>query len=156
MDQYSQQVLRTALHILQDPQGAMDVHQEVFLDVLKRWHRFDGDVRWSSYLYRVTIRMAIKQAKAMRKAGRPVMTEQDMITRDRPETALVAQELQQKLAECLSKLPTRQAEVFVLHRIEGLSYQAIAELLSCSESTVRVHLCRALKYLTKRMQSYQE
>ena len=132
----------------------MEVHQDVFLAILKRWHRFDGEVKWRNYLYRVTIRKALQQAKAMRKATPIESIEQNLETGDRPEGSLVARELAQRLTEHLHTLPARQAEVFVLHRIEGLSYQAIAEGLSCSESTVRVHLHRALKRLDKAMQDY--
>ena len=132
----------------------MEVHQDVFLAILKRWHRFDGEVKWRNYLYRVTIRKALQQAKAMRKATPIESIEQILATGDDPEGSLVTRELAQRLMEHLHKLPARQAEVFVLHRIEGLSYQAIAEGLSCSESTVRVHLYRALKRLDRAMRDY--
>lgn len=132
----------------------MEVHQDVFLAILKRWHRYGDDVRWRNYLYRVTIRKALHQAKAMRKAIPIESIEQNLATGDRPEGPLVARELEQRLMEHLHKLPARQAEVFVLHRIEGLSYEAIAEGLSCSESTVRVHLYRALKRLDRGLREY--
>lgn len=134
----------------------MEVHQDVFLAILKRWHRYDGEVQWRHYLYRMTIRKALHQAKAMRKAKPIESMEQGLAAKDRPEASLVAQELQQRLMEHLNKLPARQAEVFILHRLEGLSYQAIAEGLSCAESTVRVHLYRALKRLDKGMRDYLE
>ena len=134
----------------------MEVHQDVFLAILKRWHRYGGEVQWRHYLYRMTIRKALHQAKAMRKAKPIESMEQGLTAKDRPEASLVAQELQQRLMEHLNKLPARQAEVFILHRLEGLSYQAIAEGLSCAESTVRVHLYRALKRLDKGMRDYLE
>ena len=134
----------------------MEVHQDVFLAILKRWHRYDGEVQWRHYLYRMTIRKALHQAKAMRQAKPIESMEQGLTAKDRPEASLVAQELQQRLMEHLNKLPARQAEVFILHRLEGLSYQAIAEGLSCAESTVRVHLYRALKRLDKGMRDYLE
>lgn len=156
VEQYGQQVLNTALRILGDPQGAMDVHQEVFLAVLKRWPRYRNDVKWSHYLYRVTIRQALRQAKANRKARSIAGVTQEPAAKDRPETSLIAQEMRQKLMACLHRLPARQAEVFVLHRLEGLTYQAIAEILSCSESTVRVHAYRSLKSLAVWMKDYRE
>jgi RNA polymerase sigma-70 factor (ECF subfamily) len=63
-------------------------------------------------------------------------------------------ELQQKLAQGLARLPTRQAEVFVLARMEGLKAEEIAELLGCSRETVRVHLHRALKRLIRELGDY--
>ena len=132
----------------------MEVHQDVFLAILKRWHRYDGEVKWPNYLYRMTIRKALHQAKAMRKTAPIEHLEENLAAGGRPEGPLVARELEQRLTEQLHMLPVRQAEVFVLHRIEGLSYSAIAEGLSCSESTVRVHLYRALKRLDRGMRDY--
>ncbi|MHC4638160.1 MAG: RNA polymerase sigma factor, partial [Planctomycetota bacterium] len=56
-------------------------------------------------------------------------------------------ELRQELLKRLSKLPKRQADVFVLSRMEGLTERHIAEILGCSRETVKTHLQRALKRL---------
>ena len=73
------------------------------------------------------------------------------ISKERPEGSLRASELQQKLSGCLAKLPKRQAEVFVLSRLEGLKTEKVAELLGCSQRTVRVHLHRAVKRLAREL-----
>ncbi len=62
--------------------------------------------------------------------------------------------MQQKLVACLARLPKRQADVFVLSRIEGLEAGKIAELLGCSQNTVRVHLHRAMKRLARELSEY--
>jgi len=64
-------------------------------------------------------------------------------------------ELQQKLTESLAKLPKRQADVFVLSRIEGLDHAAIAEILGCTANNVRVSLHRAVKRLARDMSMYR-
>jgi DNA-directed RNA polymerase specialized sigma24 family protein len=51
----------------------------------------------------------------------------------------------------LAKLPERQAEVFVLSRIEGLDHAAIAEILDCTPNSVRVSLHRAVQQLASEM-----
>jgi len=63
-------------------------------------------------------------------------------------------ELQQKLAACLARLPKRQTEVFVLSRMEELKAEQIAELLGCSQETIRVHLHRAMKKLARELGDY--
>ena len=63
-------------------------------------------------------------------------------------------ELQKKLAGSLAGLPKRQADAFVLSRIEGLDGRQIAEILGCSPETVRVHLHRALKRLSRELGDY--
>ncbi len=150
---YSTQVLNTAMRILGDAQKAQDVHQEVFLEILRRWHKFNGDTNWGAYLYRVTVRKAIEFAKRSRTELHAVQHDFPS-TKERPDGRLRTAELQQKLVASLTRLPKRQADVFVLSRIEGLKNDKIADLLGCSQETVRVHLHRALKQLARELSDY--
>jgi RNA polymerase sigma-70 factor (ECF subfamily) len=153
VNDYSAAVLNTAIRVLRDTQKAQDVHQEVFLEILRRWHKFNGDTNWGAYLYRVTVRKAIEFAKLSRMESRLEQHEYPP-TSDRPDARLRTTELQQKMVASLTRLSKRQADVFVLSRIEGLRNDKIAELLGCSQETVRVHLHRALKRLARELSDY--
>ncbi|MHC4260499.1 MAG: RNA polymerase sigma factor, partial [Planctomycetota bacterium] len=147
VDSHSRSVLNSALRIVGHPQSAHDIHQEVFLAILRRWHRFDGQTNWGAYLYRVTVRKAldfIKRSKREASLGSP---DDWPVTRQNPDDPLMTEELGHELLRRLSKLPRRQADVFVLSRIEGLSDKQIAEIMGLAAQTVRVHLCRALARL---------
>jgi RNA polymerase sigma-70 factor (ECF subfamily) len=153
INDYSAQVLNTAVRILGDTHKAQDVHQEVFLGIWRRWHKYDGQINWKAYLYRATVRKAIQLAKKSR-AERLFERQPEYTSKKGPDDSLRAAELQQKLAGCLARLPKRQAEVFVLSRMEGLKAEQIAELLGCSQETVRVHLHRAMKRLARELGDY--
>ncbi len=154
VNSHSAAVMNTAIRVLRDTQKAQDVHQEVFLAILRRWHKFDGDTNWGAYLYRVTVRKAIEFAKQL-KIDPPAEQQWDCpTTRERPDGRLKTIELQQKLSACLAGLPKHQADVFVLSRIEGLRYEKIAKVLGCSQGTARVHLHRALKRLARELSDY--
>ena len=150
INDYSAQVLNTAVRILGDTHKAQDVHQEVFLGIWRRWDKYDGQINWKAYLYRATVRKAIHLAKKSR-AEQHLEQQPEYTSKEGPDGSLRVAELQQKLAGCLSRLPKRQAEVFVLSRMEGLKAEQIAELLGCSQETVRVHLHRALKRLSREL-----
>jgi RNA polymerase sigma-70 factor (ECF subfamily) len=154
VDNHSKAVMNTAIRILRDPHKAQDVHQEVFLKILRRWHKFNGDVNWPAYLYRTTVRTAVDFAKDSKAVLPPEHRQPNPAKEERPDWRLRAAELQQKLVACLAKLPKRQADAFVLLRIEGLEYDKVAELLGCSQETVRVHLHRALKRLARELSDY--
>jgi RNA polymerase sigma-70 factor (ECF subfamily) len=154
IENYSNVVLRTAARILGDTQQAQDVHQEVFLEIWRRWHKYDGRTNWNAYLYRTTVRSAIRFAKKSR-IGQLIRRQPENFTKtSNPDENLRTAELQQKLAGSLAKLPKRQAEVFVLSRIEDLENEKIAGLLGCSQKTVRVHLHRAVKQLAGELSDY--
>ena len=153
INDYSTQVLNTAVRILGDTNKAQDVHQEVFLGIWRRWDKYDGQTNWKAYLYRVTVRKAIQIAKKTKTQGL-FKQQTEYTSKENPDGSLRAAELQQKLAGCLAKLPKRQAEVFVLSRMEGLKAVQIAELLGCSRQTVRVHMHRAMKRLARELGDY--
>lgn len=153
VNEHGRQVLNTALRILGDANLAHDVHQEVFLAVWRRWSSYNGQTNWPAYLYRATVRKALQTARQTNGYRRLAPPERD---RDdhRPDAELRADELQQKLAVALAKLPAHQADTFVLLRLEGLGTADVAEILGCSPQTVRVHLHRALKKLSRELKPY--
>ncbi len=157
VQEHGPQVLRTALRVLHDANLAHDVHQEVFLAIWRRWHRYNGDVNWPAYLYRATVRKALEVAQQRPVHSVPVGTAKETshgVTTNGPEGALRAEELQQKLAASLARLPRRQADAFVLARLEGLEAAKIGEIMGCSEQTVRVHLHRAMLRLARELHEY--
>ncbi|MHC4476092.1 MAG: RNA polymerase sigma factor [Planctomycetota bacterium] len=154
VDNYGPAVLNTAIRILRDSQKAQDVHQEVFLEIWRRWHKFNGATNWGAYLYRVTVRKAIELAKQAGSKPRHAQIQDCATTHQGPDERLKATELEQKIVECLTALPKRQADVLVLARIERLKHEKIAQVLGCSEKTVRVHLHRALKRLARQLKDY--
>jgi len=153
VNDYSAAVMKTAIRILRDSQKAQDVHQEVFLAILRRWHKYNGQTNWGAYLYRVTVRKALEITRRSTIES-PVQEQDCPATKESPEGPLRTVELQMKLTECLAGFPKQQADVFVLARIEGLEYGKIAEILGCSKETVRVHLHRALKRLARELSDY--
>ena len=157
VQEHGPQVLRTALRVLHDASLAHDVHQEVFLAVWRRWHRYNGDVNWPAYLYRATVRKALEVAQQQSVRAVPVGAARETpydVTTDGPDGTLRAQELQRKLAATLARLPRRQADAFILSRLEGLEAAEIGEIMGCSEPTVRVHLHRAMLRLAGELQEY--
>ena len=150
----SAQVLNTAVRILGDAEQAQDVHQEVFLAIWKRWHTYNGRTNWNAYLYRVTVRKAIEFARRSRAEQSLRQQVENGLSERKPDGLLRTAELQKKLADRLAKLPKRQADAFVLVRIEGLDAGQVAEILGCSPRTVRVHLHRAVKRLARELGDY--
>ena len=154
VDARGRDVLNVAFRITGDAHLAQDVYQEVFLAIWRRWPSYNEHQSWGAYLYRVTVRKAIEMMKRQRSAPASLEDgEETSVERD-PGRALMLDELQQRLSASLAELPKRQADVFVLSRIEGLDHSAIAEILGCSRNTVRVSLCRAVKQLAHALKAY--
>ena len=142
------------MRILGNSEKAQDVHQEVFLAIWKRWHKYNGRTNWNAYLYRAAVRKSIEFAKQSRAEQSQRQQSKYGTSTDHPDGPLRTAELQQMLARHLARLPKRQADVFVLSRIEGLEHNKIAEILGCSQNTVRVHLHRAVNRLARELGDY--
>ena len=154
INQYGKLVLDTAIRILRDDQKALDVHQKVFLEIFRRWDKYDGKTKWGAYLYRATIRKAIDFIRQSQRQP-SVERQWDVPTdKEQPDGPMRVAELQQELDRCLSKLPKSQAEAFVLCRIEGLERRKAAEIIGCSYETVRVHLHRAMRRLSRELHGH--
>ena len=154
VERYGPQVLNTAVRVLGDAERAQDVHQDVFLAIWRRWDKYDGQVNWSAYLYRTTVRKALKVARARKTESLDGYDAGLSCRADRPDGKARAMELRKRLNECLTKLPKRQADTFALSRFEGLRAVEIAEIIGCSQETVRVHLHRAMKRLAEELSDY--
>jgi RNA polymerase sigma-70 factor (ECF subfamily) len=64
-----------------------------------------------------------------------------------PEQALLGRERRRAIAAALANLPERQRSVFVLSHVEGRTSKEVSALTGLNESTVRVHLFRAIRKL---------
>jgi RNA polymerase sigma-70 factor (ECF subfamily) len=155
VERHSTGVLKSAFRIVGNHQCAQDIHQEVFLAIFRRWNKFNGQTNWGAYLYRVTVRKAMEFVKQSRLPEERVGSADDWaMTKENPAGLLRSKELQQELIRRLSEMPKRQADVFVLSRIEGLSDKQIAEIINIAPQTVRVHLCRALERLRSELKGF--
>ncbi|MBN1795592.1 MAG: sigma-70 family RNA polymerase sigma factor [Sedimentisphaerales bacterium] len=155
VDKYGKRVLGTAMRVLGDAGKAQDIHQEVFLSIWKSWHKFNGEViNWGGYLYRATVRKAVELAKKDSGHSLQGRNPKSLANNVTAEMNLKADELRQNLAKIIAQLSERQADVFIMSRLEGLENDKIAEILGCSPETVRVHLHRALKFLASKLTEY--
>ena len=75
------------------------------------------------------------------------------IAEDRPslEDVIDARQRLSHLRAVVAELPQRTRQVFVLHRIEELTYGEVAARLGISESSVQKHLARALRHVMQRI-----
>jgi RNA polymerase sigma-70 factor (ECF subfamily) len=59
-----------------------------------------------------------------------------------------------KLTEALTKLPLRQQQSFLLRIWDGLSVKETANVMKCSEGSVKTHLSRAIQSLKDDIKEY--
>jgi RNA polymerase sigma factor (sigma-70 family) len=141
---------------LRDRDLASDLAQDIFIRLAERGpQRAVADDR--SYLYRTARNLAIDHVRRVNRR-RTDVTEHDDLA-DIPDHLPNAEEVMDtrerldRLRPVIQELPERTRQVFVLHRIEELTYGEVAARLGISESSVQKHLAKALQYVVQRLRS---
>lgn len=141
---------------LRNAEAAADLTQETFLRYAERGPAAVASIaNERSYLYRTAHNLAVDYIRQQSRR-RTDLTAGDAfaeIADDRPsleEEAAARQRLAQ-LSAILSDLPDLTREIFVLNRLEGLTYAQVAARLSISDSSVQKHLAKALALVTRRL-----
>lgn len=66
-----------------------------------------------------------------------------------PETQLDAREMTKQVGAVIDRLPPRRKQIFILIRIQGLSYEEVSNQLGISKLTIKQHMHKALQFLWK-------
>jgi RNA polymerase sigma-70 factor (ECF subfamily) len=157
---YQRRASRIAFHYLRDAADADEAVQDAFLKAYLHLGTFREELPFEVWLTRILVNGCLDRLKARRRRERwmaPPLLDPDGQERDlaeylpangpSPETLVLAAERQQQLTAALSQLPERQRMVFVLSHFEGRSSREVSASTGLNESTVRVHLFRAVRRL---------
>jgi RNA polymerase sigma factor (sigma-70 family) len=159
-----QMVYNTALGIVQNEEDAEDVTQEVFIKVYEGLKDFRKEAKISTWIYRITITTALdfeKQKKRQKRGGllQRVFGNNEADEKpdfNHPGVALDKKEDVAILFLAIKKLPEKQKAAFLLHKIEGLTNNEIAEILSVSLQAVESLQVRAKNNLRNYLKEYYE
>lgn len=155
-------VYNTALSIVQNETDAEDITQDVFIEVFEKASQFRGDALLSTWIYRITINKALdlERKKKRQKNGGffqklfSVKEEEEPINFEHPGVQLDNKEKAGILFKALKKLPENQKVAFTLHKIEGLTYQQMADVMEISLSAAEGLMVRAKAGLKKILEHY--
>ena len=126
--------------------AAEDLAHDAFVATFRQWDRVRHYDRPGAFVRRVALNLAHSR---MRRLGAEARAVARYAARQPLHVEAVDPADGRFWAEVRS-LPRRQREVVVLRYVDQLSDAEIAEVLGCSESTVRVHAHRATTALAKR------
>jgi len=147
-----ERVIRIAFQVTGDLEEAKDVAQAVFLRLWRVLRRFDPGRRFDTWLYRMTVNLAIDQLRTHGPKGifEPLPSDPALpapSARFGPEQSLDLAALQRAFLRLAARLAPKQRAAFVLREIDGLETAEVARILGVRESTVRNHLHQARRIL---------
>jgi RNA polymerase sigma-70 factor (sigma-E family) len=139
-------LLRLATALTCDPHLAQDIVQDVLLRALPRWKRIGSLERPEAYVQRMVINEFLSWR---RRASRVLFANHDALDHLLPAVSdpTVGVGERDALIKAIAKLPAKQRAAIVLRYFEHQTDEEIADLLECSQSTVRSHVFRGLATL---------
>jgi RNA polymerase sigma-70 factor (ECF subfamily) len=137
-------------HFVRDAARAEELAQDVFVKLHQAADRYRPTARFRTFLYRIASNHCLNELRrgeygARRAADGAEPADPDALPSGAatPEEAARGAALERAVTALLGRLPEKQRAALVLCRLEGLSYEEIAEVLDTSVAAVKSLVHRA-------------
>jgi len=162
---YQERIYATIYHMTSNHEDANDLTQESFIKAFQALKAFRGGSSFYTWLYRIAVNKTINFLKQRKNKHHFSLNDLDFNAEHNPDlVALISDktphrdaglaELQNKLNEALHKLSEPHRMVVVLHDVQGVSHEEIAEIMECNIGTVRSRLFYARQQLQGHLAEY--
>jgi RNA polymerase sigma-70 factor (ECF subfamily) len=154
---YDRKVLSIAAQFVHCAEDAKDIYQEVLIRVYNALPSFKFKSEFSTWLYRITTNVCLTHATDRKKHGRNVRELSDdgtdadgdplhaIPTEDRaPDERIIAAEESERIEGALMALSPNQRMIVTLKHYQGFKLREIADMMGCTEGTVKKHLFTAM------------
>ena len=166
LDDFQQKVFATCISFVPNKEDAEDIAQEVFVEIFNSIHKFKGNSKLSTWIYRVTTNKClefIRKKNTKKRFGfmQSLMGNDASIDKtnyftefNHPGILLENKETSETLFNAINTLPEAQKVVFTLHKVDGKSYQEISDITEKTISSVESLMFRAKKSLQKLLEDF--
>ena len=168
LDQFQDLVYGKCLSFVPNKEDAEDIAQEVFVEVYNSIKKFKGNSKLSTWIYKITTNKCLEFIRKKNTKKRFAFLQSllgNEIAIDKtsyftefkhPGILLENQERSKILFLAINKLPEDQKVVFILNKIDGLSYKEVSEITNRSISSIESLLFRAKKNLQKSLENFYQ
>ena len=166
IDDFQDRVFGTCISFVPNKEDAEDIAQEVFLEVFNSIDKFKVKSKLTTWIYRITTNKCLEFIRKRNTKKRFAFLQSitgNVLPLDKttyfteinhPGIQLENKELNETLFKAINSLPESQSVVFTLHKIDGKSYDEIAEITNKSLSSVESTMFRAKKNLKSILENY--
>jgi RNA polymerase sigma-70 factor (ECF subfamily) len=162
---YQERIYATIYHMTSNHEDANDLAQESFIKAFSALKSFKGGSTFYTWLYRIAVNKTINFLKQRKNKYHLSLNDIDfnaehdpdlmaLISDKTPTRDVALSELQKKLNEALLKLSEPHRMVVVLHDVQGMSHDEIADVMDCNIGTVRSRLFYARQQMQGQLADY--
>jgi RNA polymerase sigma-70 factor (ECF subfamily) len=153
---YVRQVVAFALSFVGSQARAEELAQEAFVRVYRTRSRYQPSARFATWLYRIVTNLCVSDVRRPEHRVMTVLRPREGSTEapvdvgdladgqtQNGEQRLLVREALDRIRGALERLPPQQRAALLLARVEGLSYDEVAQTLGSSVSAVKSLIHRA-------------
>lgn len=145
-DQYYTPIKNFLYYKCGDVDQSEDITQDVFMKLWDKREEVELQTV-KSYLYTIANNMLLNKFRHDKVVLNFVERHQTRQEEQSPEFALEEKEFKTELENVISAMPEKQREVFLMNRIEEMTYKEIAERLELSVKAVEKRMHGALNHV---------
>ena len=165
--QYQKRAFNISYRMLGNVEDAKDVTQDSFIKIYKSIRKFKGQSSFSTWLYKVVTNTCLDFIRKRDKHkvysyDQPSETEDGEIIREfadlknNTEEIVERKLLKDTVNKAINLLSENHKTMIVLRDIRGFSYDQIAQILTCSQGTVKSRMNRARHVLKNLLEEKME
>lgn len=166
---YERRIQRLIGRMVRDVDLVEDIAQETFIRAYRALGQFRGDAQFYTWLYRIAVNTAKKFLMDLKR--NPTVSENffksadddetspvenELTSPETPEAVLASKEIAQMVNSAMDALPEELRQAITLREIEGLTYEEIADAMSCPIGTVRSRIFRAREAISQKIRPMLE
>lgn len=157
---YEATIFNFAFKVCRNKDRAENTMQETFMTMVKSLGQFNGDSKFSTWLYRIVSNHCLMLARSNKKHNISSLDDDEAQISPRdvpqisatPEKLLEDTELKMELEKAIGSLPQDYKIIFLLRDIEGFSTEETAKIANLSVPAVKSRLHRARAFLRQRLE----
>lgn len=153
VDRYAPMVFHIVNRFVDREEDAEELAQEIFVKTYERLSSFNGQSKFSSWLYMIAKNHCRDYAKNIRRQNKSFSEieeydlERQMGYNESPDQDLERKEWSELLQAGLDRITRDYAEAFLLKYENGMTYEAMSKRLGASVAALKVRVYRAKKEL---------
>ncbi len=157
MGKYQEKLYWHIRRLVHSHEDANDVLQNTFIKVFRNIHKFRGDAKLYTWLYRIATNESITFLdKKRRKQAESIDNEDlNLANQLKADSYFDGSEIQLQLQLAMAKLPEKQRLVFSMRYFEEMSYQDISDILETSVGGLKASYHHAVKKIEQYLKNVE-
>ncbi|MEY3312565.1 MAG: hypothetical protein RLZZ578_85, partial [Bacteroidota bacterium] len=146
-----------AIRYMRDDEDAKDITQEAFIKAYQSLNTFRGESHIRTWLYAITRNLCLNAIEKKKRQGHLTRIDTyeqfDLPADEQTDSIVMKSEFSEFFADCMSILPEKQRETFILRHVEELSYEEISQMLGTSIGGLKANYFQAIQKLAQYLRS---